>query len=117
MFATAVLADAVEQANSRYQYLTVGKGRNRKFFSAETQTVDAMRVNEATEATTPACRPKYAFASIWDMHDTYAREKLKEGEHEEWPPAEKIKIDRSIDTVKMSQEVKEMAKLLENDRS
>lgn len=63
----------VEEENEYYQYITVGKGRNRKMVAEETQTKECVSQTRHTLATRPEKRNAIAFASMWDMHDTYAR--------------------------------------------
>lgn len=66
-------AASVEQENEFYQYITVGKGRNRKMVNEETQTKECITQTRHTLATRPQKKNAYAFASMWDMHDTYAQ--------------------------------------------
>lgn len=63
----------VEEENEYYQYITVGKGRNRKMVVEETQTKECVTQTRHTLATRPAKKNAISFASMWDMHDTYAR--------------------------------------------
>lgn len=57
--------------NERYDYLTVGKGKNRKTTNAEIQTVINILKTRSTNARRPHHANEYTFASYWDMHDTY----------------------------------------------
>ncbi|XP_072944019.1 dynein axonemal intermediate chain 4 [Epargyreus clarus] len=66
-------ANIVEEENEFYQYITVGKGRNRKMVVEETQTKEYVSQSRHTLATRPQKKNAIAFASMWDMHDTYAR--------------------------------------------
>ncbi|CAH2073312.1 unnamed protein product, partial [Iphiclides podalirius] len=75
--------NAVEEQNNFYQYITVGKGRNRKTVTVETQTKECVAQSRHTLATRPQKKNAPAFASLWDMHDTYAR--LSETVREEEP--------------------------------
>lgn len=63
----------VEEENTYYEYITVGKGRNRKMVQQETQTKETIKQSRHTLATRPQKKNASAFASMWDMHDTYAR--------------------------------------------
>ncbi|CAK1581531.1 unnamed protein product [Parnassius mnemosyne] len=65
--------NAVEEQNNFYQYITVGKGRNRKMVTEETQTKEYITQSRHTLATRPQKKNAIAFASLWDMHDTYAK--------------------------------------------
>ncbi|XP_023935676.2 dynein axonemal intermediate chain 4 [Bicyclus anynana] len=65
--------NAVEEENELYQYMTVGKGKNRKMVNEETQTAELITQTRHTLATRPQKKNAIAFASMWDMHDTYAR--------------------------------------------
>lgn len=66
-------ANAVEEENEYYQYITVGKGRNRKMVVEETQTEAVVSQTRHTLAVRPQKKNAIAFASMWDMHDTYIR--------------------------------------------
>lgn len=68
-----VEANKVEEDNEYYQYITVGKGRNRKMINEETQTQSCVTQTRHTLAVRPQKKNAIAFASMWDMHDTYAR--------------------------------------------
>ncbi|XP_053625629.1 dynein axonemal intermediate chain 4 [Plodia interpunctella] len=63
----------VEEENEYYQYITVGKGRNRKMVVEETQTPQRVCQTRHTLCVRPKKKNAIAFASMWDMHDTYAR--------------------------------------------
>lgn len=65
--------NVVEENNEFYQYITVGKGRNRKMVVEETQTEPVVSQSRHTLAVRPDKKNAAAFASMWDMHDTYAR--------------------------------------------
>ncbi|KAI8434571.1 hypothetical protein MSG28_003117 [Choristoneura fumiferana] len=65
--------NVVEENNEFYQYITVGKGRNRKMVVEETQTEPVVSQSRHTLAVRPEKKNAAAFASMWDMHDTYAR--------------------------------------------
>ncbi|XP_059057163.1 dynein axonemal intermediate chain 4 [Achroia grisella] len=64
---------AIEEENEYYQYITIGKGRNRKMVIEETQTKQSVTQTRHTLATRPEKKNAIAFASMWDMHDTYAQ--------------------------------------------
>ncbi|CAH0721971.1 unnamed protein product, partial [Brenthis ino] len=65
--------NAVEEENEFYQYITVGKGKNRKMVTEETQTKECVTQTRHTLVVRPQKKNATAFASTWDMHDTYAR--------------------------------------------
>lgn len=73
----------VEEENTYYEYITVGKGRNRKTVPEETQTNEKVFQSRHTLATRPQKRNAIAFASMWDMHDTYALLAMKREEEKE----------------------------------
>lgn len=62
----------IEEENEYYQYITVGKGRNRKMVLEETQTRQTVSQTRHTLATRPKKKNAISFASLWDMYDTYA---------------------------------------------
>ncbi|XP_075969926.1 dynein axonemal intermediate chain 4 [Anticarsia gemmatalis] len=77
-------ANIVEDENTYYEYITVGKGRNRKMVHEETQTKASITQTRHTMATRPQKKNAIVFASMWDMHDTYARlARAKEVEEED----------------------------------
>lgn len=63
--------EQVEKDNEYYDYLTIGKGRNRKTTNAEIQTIDSLLKTRYTYAENYKKRNNHAFASAWDMLDTY----------------------------------------------
>lgn len=72
-----------EEENEFYQFITVGKGRNRKMVCEETQTRQTVSQSRHTLAVRPKKKNAAAFASVWDMHDTYAQLALTKEEEEE----------------------------------
>lgn len=76
-------ANLVEEDNEYYQYITVGKGRNRKMLPEETQTRDSVSQTRHTLAKRPEKKNAISFASMWDMHDTYAQLATMQEEEEE----------------------------------
>lgn len=83
----------MEDENARYEYLTEGKGRNRKMVHAEVQTAQILKKTRYTEAERTKRRHNHTFASNWEMFDTYksvdekstmkAKESLEEDKQEE----------------------------------
>ncbi|XP_063359989.1 dynein axonemal intermediate chain 4 [Cydia amplana] len=74
--------NAVEEANEFYNYITVGKGRNRKMVVEETQTEPVVVQSRHTLAVRPQKKNAASFASVWDMHDTYEKLKLARAKEE-----------------------------------
>lgn len=66
-----ILGDQTEQKNQEYEYITVGKGRNRKVVNSEAQTVKILKKSRNTEAHVVDTRSKRTFASNWEMYDTF----------------------------------------------
>lgn len=66
--ATTVLAD-----NERYDYLTIGKGQQRKICDIETQTVEPLRKTRAINTDRIDERAVGTYVSNYDMFDTYAQ--------------------------------------------
>ncbi|KAF9824086.1 hypothetical protein SFRURICE_002207 [Spodoptera frugiperda] len=73
----------VEADNTFYEFITVGKGKNRKMVNQETQTNAKMSLTRHTIATRPEKKNAMSFASMWDMHDTYAHLKMIQDQEEE----------------------------------
>lgn len=65
--------DLVEKANEEYDYLTIGKGRNRKTTDAEIQTSLKLLKTRWTIAKRSGRCHEETFASEWDMLDTYGK--------------------------------------------
>lgn len=64
-------AELVEKDNEYYDYLTIGKGRNRKTTNAEIQTEINLLKTRSTIAKRYTRRNEETFASEWEMYDTY----------------------------------------------
>lgn len=62
----------VEEDNTKYEYLTVGKGKNRKMEPAEAQTFEIILITKQTLASKIDTLNNFGFASTWDMYDAYA---------------------------------------------
>lgn len=83
--------------------------------NAETQTTDSMRMPHATEAIMTKSKQSHAFASVWDMYDTY----LEDDSESKMLIKEKnvTASERSVDTIDdSSQEDREILQLLHNER-
>lgn len=68
------LAKWMESDNERYEYLTTGKGKNRKVLNAQVQTLDILKKTKNTDTPKIHKTHNYAFASNWDMYDSYAKD-------------------------------------------
>ncbi|XP_055701701.1 dynein axonemal intermediate chain 4 [Phlebotomus papatasi] len=64
-------AAAVISANERYEYLTKGKGRNRRTTNSETQTVDCLYKSRAVNTDRIKQENIGTFVSNYEMFDTY----------------------------------------------
>ncbi|XP_068898448.1 dynein axonemal intermediate chain 4-like isoform X2 [Tenebrio molitor] len=63
--------EAAEADNQLYDYLTKGKGRNRKVATIGVQTIPTLRKTRSTEPVKYEFRDNSTFASNWEMYDTY----------------------------------------------
>ncbi|KAI5641765.1 WD repeat-containing protein 78 [Phthorimaea operculella] len=72
--------NAVEEQNEFYNYITVGKGRNRRMVPQETQTRLKVSQTRHSVARRPKKKNAECFASVWDMLDTYAALAMEEEE-------------------------------------
>lgn len=112
----------VEEDNKNYEFLTIGKGRNRKVVNAEIQTRPVLYKSRETEKERVFKKHNYAFASGWDMFDTYADEdlnaQLNPDEDEEFLQAtsdgEENKI--SLDSILIPVDEKQLLNLFKNPR-
>lgn len=64
-------AKHVIEENKRYDYLTKGKGRNRRITSAEAQTSDVLYKSRAVNTERIQMEEIGTFVSNYDMFDTY----------------------------------------------
>lgn len=107
----------MEEENAIYDYLTIGKGRNRKVVNAGVQTPQILLKSRATDSEKFNRKHNHAFASEWDMYDTY-QEQDNEGKEvihefiEEETPISEIQDHTTGDTTPMAE--KQMRKLMEN---
>ncbi|KAJ8941223.1 hypothetical protein NQ318_015655 [Aromia moschata] len=110
----------VEEQNQQYEYLTVGKGRNRKVVTAEVQTVPVLKKSRNTEAEKVKTHNNFAYVSNYDMYDTY--QELEDAKNEsndsEDSDLEDNKIDdaSSLDSYSMSPEEKQLNRLMRNQK-
>ncbi|KAK5645037.1 hypothetical protein RI129_006337 [Pyrocoelia pectoralis] len=103
-------AAQVEKDNSTYEYLTVGKGRNRKVVNAEVQTAQILLKTRTTEAEDVKRKHNEAFASEWDMYDSYA---MQCQQKEEVDNVNETYIEKEDE--ELSQESLELLNLFRND--
>ncbi|XP_057652080.1 dynein axonemal intermediate chain 4-like isoform X2 [Diorhabda carinulata] len=110
----------VEEDNELYDYLTVGKGKNRKVLNAETQTVPLVMKTRNTSCLRTKTLVGTAFASAWDMYDTFQDVQSETEESDESEDSDighrKIDEESSIDSYKLSVDEKQMSKLIKNPR-
>lgn len=106
------LGNYTEEDNKRYEYLTVGKGRNRKVLNAEIQTEPILYKTRETEKERVKNVSSYAFASGWDMFDTYTKcEVIKD---EEQDKEFVLDLKKSIDSLTLTKEEREFQSIVMN---
>ncbi|KAG5897481.1 hypothetical protein JTB14_031106 [Gonioctena quinquepunctata] len=113
--------DQVEGENEQYDYLTEGKGRNRKVLNAEVQTIQKVMKTRMTLSEKSKTQTGTSFVSNWDMYDTYQsvlEASSEESEKSDESNIEHHKLDEigSVDSYKMSVDEKQMMKLMKNPR-
>ncbi|ERL94430.1 dynein axonemal intermediate chain 4 [Dendroctonus ponderosae] len=113
--------DAAELKNQEYEYLTVGKGRNRKVVNAEAQTVRILKKSRNTEAEPMEHCNRNTFASNWEMFDTYDTAAKEESKVELSSSSEDSDVDTllsesSLESYKMASDEKQLCKLMKNPR-
>ncbi|XP_023025428.1 dynein axonemal intermediate chain 4 isoform X2 [Leptinotarsa decemlineata] len=113
--------DLVEEDNEQYQFLTEGKGRNRKVLNAEVQTVPIVMKTRNTYSEKLKTVPDSAFVSNWDMYDTYQETQeasCEESDSSQDSDLEHHKLDdsSSVDSYRMSADEKQMLKLMKNPK-
>lgn len=70
---------AVEAANERYKFITIGAGSNRKLAEAETQTPQIHTKSQGTYIGRHTRRNQRTYVSNWEMFDTYQQlDKMEE---------------------------------------
>lgn len=108
--------------NEEYEYLTYGKGRNRKTLNAEVQTVPITMKTRTTHYPKPKMEVGIAYVSEWDMYDTYQKERIISSSDEE--ASEKsydvehhqLEDTPSYDSYRMSVDERQMLRLVKNPR-
>lgn len=98
-----------------YDNLTIGKGRNRKVVDAEVQTTLVLRKTRDTEAARVKCKNNYAYASDWDMFDTYGTTNEDESPVDKTKKEIKSTSGTTIESFVMTAEEKQMARLVKTD--
>ncbi|XP_076266872.1 dynein axonemal intermediate chain 4-like [Rhynchophorus ferrugineus] len=116
--------DLVEEKNKEYEYLTEGKGRNRKVVNAEAQTVQILKKTRNTLAEMVKTRNSPAFASNWEMYDTYhdqlatVQEEYtsNSSDSDDFEFQISLKEGSSVDSLRMSIDEKQLNRLMKNPR-
>ncbi|KAL3268943.1 hypothetical protein HHI36_008029 [Cryptolaemus montrouzieri] len=113
--------DAAEIANENYEFLTVGKGKNRKVIEAMVQTHGTLRKSRETEAVKVKDTSHSTFVSNWEMYDTFLEEQPGIKATEEDGPTEGEKLhglndSLSIESFRQSIEEKQLCGLMKNKR-
>ncbi|XP_044754332.1 dynein axonemal intermediate chain 4-like isoform X2 [Coccinella septempunctata] len=111
----------VEKLNADYEYLTVGKGKNRKVIDAMVQTHGTLRKSRETEAVKVKTASHSTFASNWEMYDTFLDDNSQEKHVEEDNDSQKDELHGLNDTVsvesfRQSMEEKQLCNLMKNER-
>lgn len=109
-----ITGESAQKDNEHYEYLTIGKGRNRKIITAETQTNTVLLKTRHTEAREPRKKHNYAFASNWEVYDTYKKTLTEDGEDDS--DATVSNNSQTEETVILTEKDKLMIKLLKNVR-
>lgn len=63
--------ELAEEDNKTYEYLTEGRGKNRKMVNAIIQTVSVLNKTKFTEAPRVKSNNDHSFVSLWELYDTY----------------------------------------------
>lgn len=106
----------VETENQLYDHLTIGKGRNRKVVNQEIQTTPIVWKTRETQKDRAKRSHDHAFASGWDMFDTYEAAEREASSDTESEENEARESKHSIDSYQMPSEDKQMIKLVKNPR-
>ncbi|RZB39082.1 WD repeat-containing protein 78, partial [Asbolus verrucosus] len=123
--------EAAEIDNQRYEYITKGKGRNRKVASIGVQTLPLLMKTRSTEPVKYEFRDNSTFASNWEMYDTYNAGLFKDVADKEIEEKEEVTVEKEevvkLDDHKLNDEIdpedfrktkyeKEIGKLRNNQR-
>ncbi|CAG9765019.1 unnamed protein product [Ceutorhynchus assimilis] len=115
--------DEAERENEEYLYLTEGKGRNRKVVDAEAQTAVILKKSRNTEAEIISTKNARAFASNWEMHDTYhgkARKQVESSSSNDSDGDEDLKTltsdALSAESIQTGIDEKQLLKIFKNSR-
>ncbi|CAH1986252.1 unnamed protein product [Acanthoscelides obtectus] len=114
----------VEADNEAYEYLTVGKGRNRKMLHAEVQTKPIIVKTRTTDYQRNKTKAGSSYCSVWEMYDTYKDRQDSEEESDDSSAESEIgeaighKLNEisSLDSFRLSTEEKQLHKLMKNSR-
>ena len=85
-----------------YDNLTIGKGRNRKVVDAEVQTALVLLKTRDTQAARVKSKSNYAYASGWDMFDTYTTTKEDESPVDKTEKGTKITSTTTVESFVMT---------------
>nr|CAI5868989.1 unnamed protein product [Callosobruchus analis] len=116
--------DMVELDNETYEYLTVGKGRNRKMLHAEVQTKPIIVKTRTTDYQRNKTKAGSSYCSVWEMYDTYKDKQESEEESEDDSADSEVgevtghQLDEvsSLDSFRLSHEEKQVQKLMRSPR-
>lgn len=112
--------EAAEMDNRLYEYLTTGKGRNRKVASIGIQTRPVLMKTRNTEPVQYKFNKSSTFASNWVMYDTYNEDVVEdifdESSDEETDEINDHKLieEISLEELRKTKEIKEVEKLGRN---
>lgn len=112
----------IEEDNKQYEYLTEGKGRNRKVLHADVQTVPLMMKSRETFCPKSKTKTSSTFASNWEMYDTFLKKfgdlqsSSSDSSSESVHPEGGVNDSSSVDSYRLAPDEKQYAKLLKNPR-
>ncbi|XP_063921655.1 dynein axonemal intermediate chain 4-like [Zophobas morio] len=120
-------AEAVEEDNRDYEYLTKGKGRNRKVLTVGVQTVEVLRKARDTETTKKRSRNTGTYVSGWEMYDTFQTVEVPSSDEERSDVSfseeekldfgmqdHKLNEESSMESYRMSTEDKQLNKIVKS---
>lgn len=118
---TCFLGVTIEDENQQYEYLTTGKGRNRKVLHAEVQTVPVLKKSRYTNPEKIKHSTNCAFASNWEMYDTYLEENEESSEDSSDSDVDDTELHKlddlsSLDSYRISLDEKQLIKLFKNPK-
>ncbi|CAH0554774.1 unnamed protein product [Brassicogethes aeneus] len=109
--------DQVAEDNENYEYLTTGKGRNRRVISVGIQTMPILMKSRDTDCLMIKMQDTGAYASNWEMYDTFNETVEKDDEDEIFSDEELKPTDvQSMDSYRIALDERQLLKIVKSEK-